>query len=151
LDEALPGLNYPALYGSVVCFDQDGLRKARIRESEAQRRHDTQFVEAFQSDRGVSLEAHEAVALARELLAHPCGIPTPGYIQLDSDGSASCTSTAGVPSVASLAERFGGEPGASTTARDRARAPHSLGGSQDRPAACRSRWRCAGERAGRAR
>jgi hypothetical protein len=53
--------------------------------------------------RGVRLETHEAVALARELLAHPCGIPTPDNIQLGSDGSASCTSTAGMPSVASVA------------------------------------------------
>ena len=54
--------------------------------------------------RGVRLETHEAVALARELLAHPCGIPTPENIQLDSDGSASCTSTAGMPSVANVAQ-----------------------------------------------
>jgi Tol biopolymer transport system component len=53
--------------------------------------------------RGVRLETHEAVALARELLAHPCGIPTPGNIQLGSDGSACCISTDGVPSVASVA------------------------------------------------
>src|SRR5687768_9325141 len=54
--------------------------------------------------RGVRLETHEAVALARELLAHPCGIPTPENIQLGSDGSASCTSTAGMPSVANVAQ-----------------------------------------------
>ena len=53
--------------------------------------------------RGVRLETHEAVALARELMAEPCGSPTPESIQLGSDGSASCTSTAGVPSVASVA------------------------------------------------
>ncbi len=53
--------------------------------------------------RGVRLETHEAVALARELLAHPCGIPTPDNIQIGSDGSASCTSTEGVPSAASVA------------------------------------------------
>jgi hypothetical protein len=53
---------------------------------------------------GVRLETHEAVALARELLAHPCGIPTPDNIQLGSDGSASCTSTAGTTSVASVAQ-----------------------------------------------
>jgi hypothetical protein len=54
--------------------------------------------------RGVRLETHEAVALARELLAHPCGIPTPENIQLGSDGSASCISTDGVPSVVSVAD-----------------------------------------------
>ena len=54
--------------------------------------------------RGVRLETHEAVALARELLAHPCGIPTPENIQLGSDGSASCISTDGMPSVASVAD-----------------------------------------------
>ena len=54
--------------------------------------------------RGVRLETHEAVALARELLARPCGIPTPENIQLGSDGSASCISTSGMPSVASVAD-----------------------------------------------
>jgi len=54
--------------------------------------------------RGVRLETHEAVALARELLAHPCGIPTPENIQLGSDGSASCISTDGTPSVMSVAD-----------------------------------------------
>jgi hypothetical protein len=54
--------------------------------------------------RGVRLETHEAVALARELLAQPCGIPTPENIYLSSDGSASCVSTEGMPSVASVAE-----------------------------------------------
>ena len=54
--------------------------------------------------RGVRLETHEAVALARELLEHPCGIPTPENIQLGSDGSASCVSTDGTPSVANVAE-----------------------------------------------
>jgi hypothetical protein len=54
--------------------------------------------------RGVRLETHEAVALVRELLAHPCGIPTPDNIQLGSDGSASCISTDGMPSVASVAD-----------------------------------------------
>ena len=54
--------------------------------------------------RGLRLETHEAVALARELLAHPCGIPTPENIQLGSDGSASCISTDGMPSVASVAD-----------------------------------------------
>ncbi len=54
--------------------------------------------------RGVRLETHEAVALARELLAHPCGIPTPENIQLRSDGSASCIITDGMPSVASVAD-----------------------------------------------
>ena len=53
---------------------------------------------------GVRLETHEAVALARELLARPCGIPTPENIQLGSDGSASSISTDGAPSVASIAE-----------------------------------------------
>jgi hypothetical protein len=53
--------------------------------------------------RGVRLETHEAVALARQLLAHACGIPTPENIQLGSDGSASCISTDGMPSVASVA------------------------------------------------
>jgi WD40 repeat protein len=53
--------------------------------------------------RGVRLETHEAVALARELLAHPCGIPTPGNIELGSDGSVSCISTDGMCSVASIA------------------------------------------------
>jgi TolB protein len=51
-------------------------------------------------DRGVRLETHEAVALARELLARPCGIPVPENVQLASDGSASCISTTGTPSVA---------------------------------------------------
>ena len=54
--------------------------------------------------RGVRLETHEAVALARELLAHACGHPTPENIQLRSDGSAFCISTHGVPSVASVAD-----------------------------------------------
>ena len=54
--------------------------------------------------RGLRLETHEAVALARELLAHPCGIPTPENIQLGSDGSASCISTDGMPSVSSVAD-----------------------------------------------
>jgi Tol biopolymer transport system component len=54
--------------------------------------------------RGVRLEAHEAVALARELLAQPCGNPTPENIQLGSDGSASCVSTDGTLTVASVAE-----------------------------------------------
>jgi len=53
--------------------------------------------------RGVRLETHEAVALARQLMADPCGIPTPENILLGSDGSASCISTDGVPSVASVA------------------------------------------------
>jgi hypothetical protein len=53
---------------------------------------------------GVRLETHEAVALARELLAHRCGIPTPENIQLGSDGSASCITTDGMPSVASVAD-----------------------------------------------
>jgi len=53
--------------------------------------------------RGVRVEPHEAVALARELLAQPCGIPTPENIQLTSDGSASCIGSEGVPSVASVA------------------------------------------------
>ena len=50
------------------------------------------------------LETHEAVSLVRELLAHPCGIPIPENIQLGSDGSASCISTDGMPSVASVAD-----------------------------------------------
>jgi hypothetical protein len=54
--------------------------------------------------RGVRLETHEAVALARELLAHPRGIPTPENIQLGSDGSASCISADGVTSVKSVAD-----------------------------------------------
>ena len=54
--------------------------------------------------RGVRLETHEAVALARELLGCPCGVPVPENIQLGSDGSVSCTSTAGMPSVASVAQ-----------------------------------------------
>ena len=54
--------------------------------------------------RGVRLETHEAVALARELLAHPCGIPTPGNIQLGSDGSVSCINADGMPSVKSIAD-----------------------------------------------
>jgi len=53
--------------------------------------------------RGLRLETHEAVALARELLADPCGIPTPENIQLGSDGSASCIVTDGLPSVSSVA------------------------------------------------
>lgn len=55
-------------------------------------------------ERGVRLETHEAVALARELIAHPCGIPTAENIQLSSDGSASCVGTEGLPTVASIAE-----------------------------------------------
>jgi WD40 repeat protein len=55
-------------------------------------------------ERGVRLEAHEAVALARELLAHPDGIPTPDNIQIGSDGSASSISTGGTPSVSSVAD-----------------------------------------------
>jgi hypothetical protein len=51
----------------------------------------------------VRLETHEAVALARVLLAHPCGIPTPENIQLGADGSASSISTDGTLSVASVA------------------------------------------------
>ena len=54
--------------------------------------------------RGLRLETHEAVALAQALLAHPCGIPIPENIQLGSDGSASCISTGGMPSVASVAD-----------------------------------------------
>jgi WD40 repeat protein len=53
--------------------------------------------------RRVRFEAHEAVALAQTLLAHPCGIPTPENIQLRSDGSASCISTDGTPSVSNVA------------------------------------------------
>jgi hypothetical protein len=54
--------------------------------------------------RGVRLETHEAVALARALLEHPSGLPTPENIQLGSDGSASCIATDGMPSVASVAD-----------------------------------------------
>jgi hypothetical protein len=54
--------------------------------------------------RGVRLETHEAVALAQELLAQPCGIPILENIQLGSDGSAFCISTDGAPSVASVAD-----------------------------------------------
>ena len=54
--------------------------------------------------RGVRLETHEAVALARALLAQPSGIPTPENIHLGSDGSASCIATEGMPSVASVAD-----------------------------------------------
>ena len=54
--------------------------------------------------RGVRLETHEAVALARELLERPCGNPTPENIALGSDGSASCISTGGTPSVAGVAD-----------------------------------------------
>ena len=49
--------------------------------------------------RGVRFEAHEAVALARELLMHPCGVPSPENIRLGFDGSASCIDTDGLPSV----------------------------------------------------
>lgn len=52
---------------------------------------------------GVRLETHEAVALARELLAHPCGIATPENIQLGSDGSTSWIRSEGMLSVASVA------------------------------------------------
>ncbi len=55
-------------------------------------------------ERGVRLETHEVVALARELLAHPCGIPTLENIQLGSDGSVSCICTDGLPSVATVAD-----------------------------------------------
>ena len=54
--------------------------------------------------RGVRLETHEAVALAQELLAHPCGIATPENIQLGSDGSASYISSDEMASVASVAD-----------------------------------------------
>ena len=54
--------------------------------------------------RGVRLETHEAVALARGLLRNPCGIPTPGNIELRSDGSASCISTNGALTAASIAD-----------------------------------------------
>ncbi len=54
--------------------------------------------------RGVRLETHEAVALARAVLAHPCSSPTVDSIQLVSDGSVACTSTVGMPSVASVAQ-----------------------------------------------
>ena len=54
--------------------------------------------------RGVRVQTHEAVAIARELLADPCGIPTVENIQLGSDGSVSCTTTDGTPSVASIAD-----------------------------------------------
>lgn len=54
--------------------------------------------------RGVRLETHEAVALAQELLSHPCGNPTLENIQLGSDGSASCISAEGKPSVSSVAQ-----------------------------------------------
>ena len=54
--------------------------------------------------RGVRLETHEAVALARALLADPSGLPTPENIQLGSDGSASCIAADGIPSVASVAD-----------------------------------------------
>ena len=53
--------------------------------------------------RRVRFEAHEAVALARQLLENPCGIPTPENIQIRSDGSASCISTDGTPSVSNVA------------------------------------------------
>src|SRR4051794_4710326 len=53
---------------------------------------------------GVRLEPHEAVALARELLACPCGIPTPENIHLGSDGSATCIANDGVASVANVAD-----------------------------------------------
>jgi hypothetical protein len=52
----------------------------------------------------VRLETHEAIALARELLVHPCGMPTPENIQLASDGSASCIAADGVPSVRGIAD-----------------------------------------------
>jgi Tol biopolymer transport system component len=54
--------------------------------------------------RGVRVETHEAVALAQELLAHPCGIPTPENIQLGPDGSASCINADGMTTVASVAD-----------------------------------------------
>ena len=54
--------------------------------------------------RGVRLETDEAVALALELLAHPCGIPTLENIQLGSDGSACCISTDGMTTVPSVAD-----------------------------------------------
>jgi hypothetical protein len=53
---------------------------------------------------GVRLETHEAVALARELLAHPRGIPTPENILLGYDGSASCITTDRMPTVMSVAD-----------------------------------------------
>jgi len=53
---------------------------------------------------GVRLETHEAVALARELLAHPRGIPAPENILLGFDGSASCITTDRMPTVASVAD-----------------------------------------------
>jgi hypothetical protein len=53
---------------------------------------------------GVRLETHEAVALAQEFLAHPCGVPTSENIQIGSDGSVSCITPGGAPSVASVAQ-----------------------------------------------
>ena len=55
-------------------------------------------------ERGVRLETHEAVALAREFLAHPCGIPSPENIQLGSDGSVACIKPDGLPSVGNVAD-----------------------------------------------
>ena len=66
--------------------------------------HDAHHCAVSLAGRSVRLETHEAVALARELLAHRCGLPTPENIQLGSDGSASCISTDGMPSVASVAD-----------------------------------------------
>ena len=54
--------------------------------------------------RGVQLDAHEAVALARELLACPCGTPSLENVRLGSDGSASCSGSSGMPSVRSVAD-----------------------------------------------
>ena len=53
--------------------------------------------------RGVRLEAREAVALAQELIGRGCGVPSVENIHLGADGSASCISGDGAPSVADVA------------------------------------------------
>ena len=53
---------------------------------------------------GVRLQTHEAVALAREVVAYSRGTPTLENIQLGSDGSVSFISTDGAPSVSNVAD-----------------------------------------------
>jgi hypothetical protein len=53
--------------------------------------------------REVRLDAHEAVAIAQELIARRAGVPAAGNIQLGSDGSASCVNASGTPSVLDVA------------------------------------------------
>lgn len=97
---------------------------------------------------GVRLETHEAVALVRELLVQPCGIPAPENIQLGADGLASCIITDGMPSVATVADLLQTLLPAGTRTCLRRFAMQSRAGSRsskrrrlDRSASSRTRWR----------